>query len=171
MTEQEIVNCLKENKSKGVAFCFMLDDVWDWVRDHLGEPKLLYLNPRGEWDSLEDIDFDDFDNVVFTLDDDYELPQKPSGGEWVEFEIDQRGNFHCFLNGDMHYFFWANWNAFLAEAHSFGYTAFGGWRYADNEHWFTSPVTVTVDGGYYAGFNDYDKPAIPVKIRFWRVKK
>lgn len=83
MTEQEIVNCLKENKKKGIAFCFMPEDVWDWVREQLDEPKLLYLNTSGDWKSVEDVDFDDFDNFVFALCGDYELPQKPSG-EWVE---------------------------------------------------------------------------------------
>ena len=85
------------------------------------------------------------------------------------------------MNGDMHYFFWANWNAFLTEAYSFGYTAFGGWLYDKSGDWVLSPQVGLIDDSGNAPFilnrysYRYEKeritPVIPIKIRFWREKQ
>jgi hypothetical protein len=93
-------------------------------------------------------------------------------GEWVEFDIDQNGNFRCFIDDDMHYFFWANWNAFITEADSSGYTAPGGWQYENDNRWYLAPaIKLNTDNCYwnsYTSEKEEVKPAIPVKIRFWR---
>lgn len=176
MTEEEIVSCLKENKNKGVAFCFMSEDVWNWVREHLDESKLLYLSPRGDWESLKDIDFDDFDNFVFALSDDYELPHKPSG-EWVEFGIKKNGRFTAFDVDDNDHqisfsFGWHQWSEFLecSYKHDLGYTDFGGWQYESDSYWLTTPHVIGKEG-LLTTLTNYDedcKPALPLKIRFWR---
>lgn len=38
MTELEIINYLKENGTKGVAYGFMPQDVRKWCKDHRHEP-------------------------------------------------------------------------------------------------------------------------------------
>ena len=168
MTEQEIINTLKENKTKGIAYLFLPEDVWEWIGTNFNDPRLIYLAPTGRWEKFSKTDFDDYDNIVFALPEYYKIKQE-SIGEWTEFEIDQKGNFHCFIDGDMHYFFWANWNVFLTEADSSGYTAFGGWQYEDDGTWFTTPQMFAQE--CFATLVDCDeicKPAIPIKIRFWR---
>ena len=176
MTEQEVVNILKENKTKGIAFNFMPKEVRDWCcnRPNYFNDFLQYKN--GAWrdeyrfvnpsKDLKEMALEEI--IILALPDSFRIQQEKNG-EWVEFDIDQKGNFHCFMNGDMHYFFWANWNAFLTEAHSFGYTAFGGWQYEEDGEWFTSPQMAT-EGSYttMVTYDEYCKPAIPVKIRFWR---
>lgn len=172
MTEQEVIEYLKENKNKGIALLFVPEDVLDWINNNYSNPKLLYLAPNGRWEKFSETDFDDYDNVVFALPDYYELPQKPSG-EWVEFEIDQRGNFHCFKDNDMHYFFWTNWGIFL-KAFSDEYTAFGGWKFKDCEAWYITPQVFLDDHHVivtFKGEGNSVKPAIPCKIRFWREAK
>ena len=77
MTEQEIINILKENKTKGVAYLFMPEEVSEWVWKHLTEPRLLYLNPRGDWEEFNARCTDDYEyeNVVFALPDDYKVKE------------------------------------------------------------------------------------------------
>lgn len=169
MTEQEIVNILKENKKKGVADLFLPGEVSDWIAENLNNSNLLYLDSMGNWRYFKDADFDDYDNVVFALPDMFALPPKTQTG-WVEFDIDQKGNFHCFMDNDMYYFFWANWNVFLTKAYSFGYTAFGGWQYESNGYWLTESQVIGKEGllTTLTDYNEDCKPAIPIKIRFWR---
>lgn len=172
MTEQEIVNILKENKYKGVAFLFLPGEVSNWITDNLNNSNLLYLDSMGDWQYFKDADFDDYDNVVFALPEMYELPVAKVKGEWVEFEIDQKGNFHCFKDNDMHYFFWANWNIFL-KAFSDEYTSFGGWQYENiSDSWNTFPlIRCGEKASCGVSFSNDDKPMIPKKIRFWREAK
>lgn len=173
MNEQEVVEVLKGNKNKGIANLFLHEEVRDWVSEHFDEPKLLYLNPLGNWEKFDVCDFDDYDNIVFALPDDYKVKQE-SKGEWVEFKIDQKGNFHHFADGDMHYFFWANWGIFL-KAFPDEFTAFGGWQYPNCGAWYMNPkilLSDAIDTHYadvlFQGEQAECKPAIPVKIRFWR---
>lgn len=169
MTEQEIINVLKENKTKGVAYTFMPEDVRDWVHDHFKEPKLLYLAPYGKWDLFcEADDFDDYDNVVFALPDDYE-PKKEKQGEWISFEIDSKGEFDIGTDS----YKWFEWQRAMLEHNS---KAFGGWQYSeDNNLWFMTPQIYDSVAEKFLAWAcvgvDSHKPAIPVKIRFWRENK
>lgn len=101
MTEQEIINILKENKTKGVAYLFMPEEVSEWVWKHLAEPKLLYLNPRGDWKEFNARYLDDYsyENVIFALPDDYKVKEEGrlvgischyTGGDEVEIDIGKR---------------------------------------------------------------------------------
>lgn len=176
MTEQEIVKCLKDNMSKGVSFAFMPKDVWNWVREHLNESDLLYLNPSGIWKSLEDVNFNDVNNFVFCLSETYELPHK-SNGEWVEFEINKKGCFSIFNEekDNTDYFLWCDWCGFLNNSYEycFDYTSFGGWKYRNCEAWYMVPQMFLDDHYINVAFKGEDniKPAVPVKIRFWRKTK
>ena len=99
MTEQEIINYLKENKNKGVIYLFMPKEVQNWLCINYKNPKLLYLTQKGEWKSFFKF-FNDHNNVVgFSLSDDYEAKEKSKGG-WVEFEIDDDGFFYPYMGED-----------------------------------------------------------------------
>ena len=153
-------------------------DVRIWIDEHYKE--CAYLNKHGAWDKSSkyinhssDITMTD----IFCLLASYIQPE--SSGSWEEFEIDQRGNFHCFKDGDMHYFFWASWNVFL-KVFSDEFTTFGGWQYEEDGDWHTSPQLSLVDdtkrefhlGRYTDGkAAERVKPLIPLKIRFWRKKQ
>ena len=175
MTEKEVVDFLRNNRTKGVAFLFLPEDVHDWIHEHFDDPNLFYLDSMGKWQYFKDTNFNNYDNVVFALPDTF-YPQKPKGG-WEEFEIDQRGNFHCFKDDDMHYFFWANWGIFL-KAFSDEYTAFGGWQYPNCGAWYMNPkmlLSDAIDTHYadvlFQGEPAKCMPATPCKIRFWREKE
>ena len=164
MTEQEIIEFLKENRLIGVAFKFIPDEVKQWVSDNYNNPKLLYLTAGGKWGFFHQTDFGDYDSIVFALFDDYELPQKHSG-ELVEFDI--RNGFFKYLDWS---FQWFDWGAFLKfifekkfeQNKDFDYfTAFGGWKFEDDGCWHTCPTFKCCPG-------EGDKPCIPVKIRFWK---
>lgn len=75
MTDQEIINILKENKTKGIAYLFLPQEVWDWIGENFNNPNLLYLAPNGKWEFFHETDFDDYDNIVFALPDMYALSE------------------------------------------------------------------------------------------------
>ena len=81
MTKQEIVNILKENKIKGIAFYFLSEDIQDWIHDNFNNPNLLYLDHMGDWQYFKYADFDDYDNVVFALPDMYALSEDKEESE------------------------------------------------------------------------------------------
>lgn len=187
MTEQEIVECLKENKTKGIACLFMHEDVWHWLGKNLNNSKLLYLAPKGTWKFFSETDFDDFDeydNLVFTLPDNYEIEKdEEKTGEWVEFEINEYGNFKYNSIRYTGTFNWWDWQRFLKDSDDVGlpFTSFGGWLYDKSGDWFLSPQVGLIGDSGKAQFilnrysHIYEKeritPVIPIKIRFWRENK
>lgn len=170
MEEKEIIQILKDNKVEGRPYCWMPRDVRIWIDEHYKE--CAYLNKHGAWDKSSkyinhssDITMTD----IFCLLASYIQPE--SSGSWEEFEIDQRGNFHCFKDGDMRYFFWASWNVFL-KVFSDEFTTFGGWQYEEDGAWFTTHQLFAQES--FATVVDYDGiciPVIPKRIRFWRKKQ
>lgn len=175
MTENEIINILKENKARGVAYMFLLEDVWDWIEENFKDPKLMYLAPDGKWESFSKTgsnEYDDYNNVIFALPDDY---KKESKGEWVEFEIDKNGQFIVeFCKGSLDYCYdWFNWWKLLEKSkeYDYGFTAFGGWQYQNCKAWFMQPMLFQEDHYITNEFENEPfktEPAIPIKIRFWR---
>lgn len=144
MTEQEVIKYLKKNRVEGVIISFMPKEVQNFC--HLHKQNLLVWQ-SGQWYKFDADDIADDD--VVTLSDNFELEEK-SQGSWVDFEIDQRGNFHCFRDGDMHYIFWANWNIFLMD--NTEYTAFGGWQYGDDPRWYLAPAAERSDGTFWNSY-------------------
>lgn len=174
MTEQEIINTLKENKTKGIAYLFLSEEVWEWIGENFRDPKLMYLAPNGKWEPFSETDFDGYDNVVFALPDYYKVKQELSG-EWVEFEINE-GKFR-FIPSDVNGLdgvieSWWNWQEFLtvSSKYNLGFTAFGGWQYESNGYWLTEPQVIGKEVllTTLTDYNEDCKPAIPIKIRFWR---
>ena len=101
-------------------------------------------------------------------------------GEWIEFEIDEDGFFNADDCGDSDEegsfnFQWHQWSEFLNYSYGekWRFTAFGGWKYRDCEAWYMFPQMFSDDHYVNVAFKGEDniKPAVPVKIRFWRKAK
>ena len=181
MTEQEVIQYLKDNMKKGISFHFTPKEVQDWIMKNYRD--CAYLNDDGVWDKAghhvtgaDDIWASD----VYALIEGYE-PKEQKGG-WIEFDITDNA-FICSdeKEHDRWHFFWWDWQAFLTESNNsvLGYIAFGGWQYEEDGDWHTSPQLSLIDdtkreyhlGRYTDGkAAERVKPLIPIKIRFWREK-
>lgn len=186
MTEQEIVEYLKGNKTKGVAFGFMPDEVQKWCNNNKTKLKFFdgYATLRG-WRDYNNPNIDIHFLDILRLPEDFKMEEKTEG-RWVEFEIDDDGDF-CYTveseKGGSYktYYPWYSWQKFLEETAEDGntFTAFGGWQYPNSSYWSTYPQVKTGRGDNYSSYycekeqgEDYPAyPAIPVKIRFWTETK
>lgn len=189
MTEKEIVEYLKENRTKGVAFGFMPEEVQKWAIKNLNDIELYKADDTFDDDfELVDINGGDlttirsekgylsvFSNIVLTLRPDFEPEEKSQGG-WVEFDITDKGLFFLEYtdrggSNVSHRFYWHQWSQFLeyCDIDELKYTVFGGWQYKDCDAWFLTPQ-IAMQGHFYnlCTKDDEPKPAIPTKIRFWR---
>lgn len=167
MTEKEVVDFLRNNRTKGVAFLFLPEDVRDWIHEHFDDPNLFHLDSMGKWQYFKDTDFDDYDNVVFALPDTF-YPQ-PKGG-WDEYDI-KDGRFYEETRGL--FYAWHEWSKCMSDNPRF--TAFGGWQYPNCEAWYMNPkilLSDAIDTHYadvlFQGEPAECMPAIPCKIRFWK---
>lgn len=176
MTEQEIINVLKENKTRGVAFGFMPKEVKEWCSKN--DSNLVYYSVNGTWLSGDNRSIFDMNEIV-ALPDSFQI-KKESRGEWVEFKINKFGRFTDYnVDDDDHQisfsFGWHQWSEFLecSYEHGFGYTTFGGWQYESNGYWLTEPQVIGKEGllTTLTDYNEDCRPAIPTKIRFWRENK
>lgn len=73
MTEQEIVNYLKDNKTEGRIFLFMPEEVRKWCRKHYSSLH-YYVYEDGIFESMNNSNGDDIcDNEIIGLPDEYEI--------------------------------------------------------------------------------------------------
>lgn len=172
MREKEIVEYLKQNRDKGVAFGFMPKEVKNWACHNDSKVVFFKFNAWGNYPSKDDVFTP---NEIIALPQNFELEEKSECG-WVEFEIDDNGDFSYLSEcekeeGWRTYHPWFAWQRFLEESRveGRGFTAFGGWQYANASGWFTDPQIK--NNGYFSSTSANDdvvEPVIPVKIRFWR---
>ena len=174
MTEQEIVDYLKKNKSEGKIIAFMPDEVKRWCEEHRKE-LLVWQSHR--WHKFDTDDICTADAV--TLYDDYKIKEGPEG-EWGEYDI-KDGQFYEETRGL--FYTWHEWSKCMSDNPRF--TAFGGWQYANSNTWFMTPKLKIIQANLISykdndtiGSNCYTtpaklecEPAVPVKIRFWREVK
>ena len=166
MTEQEIVDYLKYNRNKGVAFGFMPREVRQYITSNF--KNLLFLNGENQWvKTLERQEC--WSNMIFALPEDFELPPEPQGG-WEEYEI-KDGRFYEETHGL--FYAWHEWSKCMSDNPRF--TAFGGWQYPNCEAWYMNPkilLSDAIDTHYadvlFQGESAECMPAIPCKIRFWK---
>lgn len=165
MTEQEIIIRLKRNRYEGVSYKFLPIEVQDYVWNTPNRIRegLEELNAEGEWVRVNtEKDFVS-SNSVFSIYPDYSLPKN---GGWVEFSI-KDGVFYDAELGICYK--WYEWPCFIAKNTS--YEAFGGWQYEGDSGWFMAPCLTKGDKQYCNYMVDENcKPAIPIKIRFWKEK-
>lgn len=168
MTEQEIINYLKENKSKGIAFAFMPEEVQKWAKENsrelccydqtLDSIEFRWLR-TGAYKQIDQ-------NGLYALPDEFEEKQQ-SG--WVEFEINEKGQF--IVNSRTRYYFnWFEWWRLLEKSMDYNYcfTAFGGWQYKNDNRWVMSPKLRYGENYDDSGYDNVCMPVIPTKIRFWK---
>lgn len=73
MTEQEIVNYLKDNKTEGRIFLFMPEEVRKWCRKHYSSLH-YYVYEDGIFETMNNSNGDDIcDNEIIGLPDEYEI--------------------------------------------------------------------------------------------------
>lgn len=175
MTENVIIQILKDNKKNGIGWNFLPEQVKIWTRNIVNYNKCIRFDGK-DWISLNNVNlWDKTDNTeIIALSEDFEL-KKESEGEWVEFEIRDDGYF----NSDIGLYLWFDWQKFLKFSYNqdIGFTAFGGWLYDESGDWVLSPhVGLMIDESGNTPFilnrYSYEKerivPVIPIKIRFWR---
>ena len=95
-----------------------------------------------------------------------EAPKKDSGA-WIELDVEEDGIFR--LPGGR-YGYWWGWAAAL-ERHGQCDLLFGGWLFVDgdgSECWSSKYMSRNDQGQLFSGIDGDRKPAVPVKIRFWR---
>lgn len=166
MTEQEIVEYLKNNRTKGVAFGFMPEEVKEWCSKN--DSNLVYYSVNGTWFSGDNRSIFDMNEIV-ALPDSFQIKQEPQSG-WVEFEI-KSGVFDY----DDRCFDWWDWGCFLnycKGCNTDNFTDFGGWQYEGFLSWYMQPMLCGKGNKKelrnYEDNHEESTPAIPVKIRFWR---
>ena len=167
MTENEIIEFLKDNMKKGMCYEFFDDKIKDWCCRNF--KKLLILDRNGKWNNISTT----IESILFYANDIIALPEdKEVEGEWVEFEIRDDGYF----SSDIGLHLWFDWQKFLKFCYNqdIGFIAFGGYQYKNCKAWFMQAMLFQEDR-YVT--NEFEKepfktePAIPVKIRFWRISK
>lgn len=172
MTENEIIQILKDNKRNGIAFGFLPDEVIQFASKH--KENLKFHDIDGFWIETKYQHEEGYDisiHAIVCLPEDFEL-KKEAEGEWAEFEIREDGYF----NSDIGLHLWFEWQRFLKFSynHDIGFTAFGGWRYKNDDVWYMSPLIDSYNHNchcYCNMYKDNEKniiPSIPVKIRFWK---
>jgi hypothetical protein len=164
MTEQEIIDYLKKNKSEGRIISFMPEEVKRWCEEHLKE-LLVWQNHR--WYKFDVVYISTNDAV--TLPDDYKVKEE-TGGEWDEYNI-KDGRFYEETRGL--FYTWHEWSKCMLDNPRF--TAFGGWQYEDSKRWYLAPAVKLQDGEMWNSYvieqSGEATPVAPVKIRFWREAK
>ena len=188
--EKNIVEYLKENKTKGIAFNFMPKEVRDWCcnrpnyfndflqyKNGAWRDEYCFVNPSKDIPemALEEI-------IILALPENFELKQE-SKGRWVEFDIDKNGDFEiCGIANDKNItviYNWSHWDKPIRDNASKnfinGCCVFGGWQYKNNDRWYLAPAIKLHDDLLWNSYVIKDSgeatPAIPVKIRFWREVK
>ena len=188
MTENEIIQILKDNKEKGIAFGFLPDEVIQFALKH--KENLKFHDSEGFWIDTECQHKEGYEisiHEIVCLTEDFELKKK-SEGECVEFEISHQGSFFLqyknkYGSDCSYHFHWSQWEEFLSYCWNYDlpYNAFGGWLYDKTGDWVLSPQVGLIDDSGRAPFilnsytYRYEKeriiPVFPIKIRFWRISK
>lgn len=98
-----------------------------------------------------------------------EAPKKDSGA-WIELDVEEDGTFRLPVG---RYGYWWGWAAAL-ERHGHCDLLFGGWLFVDcdgSKSWSSKYMSRNDQGQLFSGIDGDRKPAVPVKIRFWRPAK
>ena len=97
-----------------------------------------------------------------------EAPKKDSGA-WIELDVEEDGTFRLPVGRG----YWWGWAAAL-ERHGCCDVLFGGWLFVDcdgSKCWSSEYMSRNDQGQLFSGMGGDRKPAVPVKIRFWRPAK
>lgn len=171
MTEQEIIEYLKENRNKGVACRFMPNEVHKWCKKHRAEKIFLLLTEKYGW--TKPISFICSDVSVYALPDSYEINPKFKP-YWEEFYINEKGSF---VYKDKEYL-WLETDDFLKDNKD-EFNNFGGWCFINSKDddliWTTDKPLINKWNEFTTTCTNSEhkemKSIIPIKISFWRIKE
>ena len=92
MTENEIIQYMKDNRKNGIIFALMPQIIQNWCIQNENKLPFEYFNNNQLWINIKEfkIQFNDIPNGSFSLPEDFEL-KKEVEGEWVEYEIRELG--------------------------------------------------------------------------------
>lgn len=174
MTEQEIVDFLKNNREKGIPYDFCPDEVQSWIDIHW-EVLLEYSSRYKCWNSHIDNDATVSSNGIYCLPDDYNLVAEIKDG-WVEIAIDNSGMIDYREGTRRLRFYYLNYIDIIQLGRC-GFIHFGGFQYEEDGIWYMNQQ-LFIDGIMKKTEKYCDscgsrpilpiKPLFPIKIRFWR---
>lgn len=168
MTEQEIIEYLKENKTRGIVFDFFPEDVQNWCRKYRDKNIFEYFQFDRKWAGL--LKLCPRSDTAYCLKSDY-IPEIGFKEHWQEFEIDKDGFFRI-KKESYTYYCWFNWQKFLEDNFD-KYNNFGGWFYEQDKTWNLTHQVLSARCSFVLCAAEQQKvaPVIPTKIRFWRYRE
>jgi hypothetical protein len=163
----EIIRELKANKTGLRTLDYLTKDTQTLVLSGASVKGLLFLNDIGMWVETGTLE-KKFGYKRYALPEDYQEIPEPPEGEWVELSIHNDGTY--VIGG-----FARHWDC-IGRFHMDGklYT-FGGWKFEGRPYYTTDRYGTDTDGTdtngrIYWGCDTWERPAVPVKIRFWKEK-
>jgi len=162
MTEKEIIQYWVNNRKEMRAFIAAPKECQEWLSTHAGVMNTKQLNGGGEWiifgvpDSHKQL----LSHVVYSL-----IEIKEVG--FIEFNIDEKGMFQHQYQSPAQYKK-TYWYKFLEAVPSIG--IFGGWFFENKAGagWSIFQMGETSSGGWTTIADDWVKPLVPKKIRFYK---
>lgn len=171
MSEKEIVEYLKANKTMGVALAFMPPDVRRWCEKHQNDDIFMIFDSDYKWVNIVCPPINLGPRTIYSIKDDYE-PKPEFKPHFVEFDIDENGYFY--YEGKQYYY---REDVAFEKRNSDTFKGFGGWLYEGKafDSW-TTTINLLYGGCLYnylrSDQNAYETTApIPIKIRFWRYRE
>ena len=182
----EIITYLKNNHDVGMGYGFMPPDVRAWCEAQPDKGILqVYDAEKKDWKPVRNAaDFKFNDARIYSIPDTYTMyPEFP--GEWVDLEIDNKGEFAIPKNlvggaeplqpGALNFRWYEIDRAREAFRHyGINLSEFGGWKYPGSDRYYMAPAIVEAgeDGKHRCAMsytnNKNIKPIIPERIRFWK---
>lgn len=171
MSEKEIVEYLKANKTMGVALAFMPSDVRRWCEKHQNDDIFMIFDSDYKWVNIVCPPINLGPRTIYSIKDDYE-PKPEFKPHFVEFDVDENGYFY--YEGKQYYY---RDDVAFEKHNSDTFKGFGGWLYECNNGpmWVTIPH-IACEGNlyWYMKLNENQREItapIPTKIRFWRYRE
>lgn len=160
MTEKEIIQYWVNNREEMRVFKHAPLECRFWLKKHPTNALILHQDGYS-WYKPCDVFFD---GLVYTIPEDI-LKEKESS--FIEFDIDERGMFQHQHKSPIQYkkTYWFN---YLEAVPSIG--IFAGWYFENKSGagWSTFQMGETETGGFTTIANDWVKPLVPKKIRFYK---
>ncbi|PKP53861.1 MAG: hypothetical protein CVT92_02700 [Bacteroidetes bacterium HGW-Bacteroidetes-1] len=162
MTEKEIIQYWVNNRKEMRVFKHAPLECRLWLKRNPTNALILHQDGYSWYNPCDVF----FDGLVYTIPEDI-LKEKESG--FIEFDIDERGMFQHQYQTPRQYkkTYWFN---YLEAAPSIG--IFAGWFFESKSGagWSIFQMGETETGGFTTIANDWVKPLVPKKIRFYKGK-
>lgn len=161
MTEKEIIQYWVNNRKEMRVFKHAPPECRLWLKKNPANALILHQDGYG-WFKPCDVFFD---GLVYTIPEDI-LKEKESG--FIEFDIDDAGKYELPSGARP----WWEDRAIHIQLHDQHGYLFSGWLFESKSGagWSIFQVGETETGGFTTIANDWVKPLVPKKIRFYKGK-